>query len=359
MEYTTYIGLDVHARQVSIGVAQSGREAGEYKGVVAATGAAVLRALKKYKPEETLVVYEAGPTGYKLYRHLKKHGYTCEVIAPCLVPKKSAERVKTDRRDAVSLAQLSRSGELTSVWVPDEEDEAFRDLVRCRHDSKGAEKRAKQQLNSFLLRYGLSYGEKKWTKKHWAWIRSHKFDHETQVEALCCYMTMVQECEARVESLDARLAEYLKTWKRKETCEKLMSLRGIDRTSALIIVTEIGDLKRFKSAPEFMSFVGLVPSEHSSGERQRRSSITKTGNKIVRRTLVESAWSYRLTPSKSPVWKRRNEKVTQEVRDISWEAQKRLNYKYRKLRARGMLAQKVITAVARELSGFVWSVANA
>lgn len=359
METTTFIGLDVHANQVSIAVAALGRKAPEFMGVVPAGYAAVGKALRRYKPEETEVVYEAGPTGYGLYRYLTGRGYRCAVVAPSLMPVKKGERIKTDTRDAVNLARLSRNGDLTPVWVPGEEDEGYRDLVRCRHDAKSAERIAKQQLNSFFVRHGRSYSEKKWTQKHWQWIRAQQFTYETQRETLSSYMSTVEECQARVEALDSRLEEHMKKWKHHELCTKLMALRGVDRISALTIASEIGDLRRFKTAPAFMSFVGLVPTEHSSGERTKRGSITKAGNKMVRRILVESAWSYRLAPSMSPRWRKRNSEVSQEVRKISWEAQKRLNHKYKKLAARKMLPQKAITGVARELAGFVWSIANA
>ena len=359
MEGNTFIGLDVHANQVSMAVAQAGRKAPEFKGVFSASYASVGKAIAKYKATGTTVVYEAGPTGYGLYRYLTKRGYNCEVVAPSLIPSKRGERIKTDQRDAVNLARLSRNGDLTPVWVPGEEEEGYRDLVRCRHDAKGAEKRAKQQLNSFLLRHGFSYSEKKWTQKHWQWIRAQKFIYGTQRETLICYMTAIEECQARVVTLDSLLEERMKKWKHRELCMKLMALRGVDKISAMTVASEIGDLKRFSSAPEFMSFVGLVPSEHSTGERTNRGPITKAGNKMVRRVLIESAWSYRLAPSMSPRWRKRTSEVSQEVRKISWKAQKRLNHKYKKLGARKMPPQKVITAVARELAGFVWSIANA
>lgn len=359
MENTTFIGLDVHANQVSVAVAKAGRKAPEYRGVVPASYAAVGKAIRKYKPSETTVVYEAGPTGYGLHRYLTKRGYHCNVVAPSLVPAKRGERIKTDTRDAVNLARLSRNGDLTPVWVPGEEEEGYRDLVRCRHDAKAAEKKAKQQLNSFLLRHARVYGEKKWTEKHRQWIRAQQFPRETQELTRCSYLNTIEECGARVATLDELLEGHMKKWKHQGLCTKLMALRGVDKISAMTIASEIGDLKRFRTAPEFMSFVGLVPSEHSSGERTKRGSITKAGNKIVRRTLIESAWSYRLAPSMSPRWRKRNSEVSQEVRKISWDAQKRLNHKYKRLCARKMLAQKAITAVARELAGFVWSVANA
>ena len=359
MEITTYIGLDVHANSVSLAAAGAGRSEAEYLGVVGSSCAAVGRALRKYKPSETLVVYEAGPTGYELYRYLIGRGYRCEVIAPSCIPERKGDRVKTDRLDAMNLARLSRSGDLTSIWVPSLEEEGYRDLVRCRHDAKSAERRARQQLSSFFLRYGRTYGEKKWTEKHWQWIRAQEFEYATQEETHSCYMVAIEESTARVAALDARLSEHLEKWKHRDLCTTLMALRGIDKISAMTVVSEVGDLKRFRSAPEFMAYTGLVPTEYSSGTRTSRGSITKAGNKAVRRILVESAWSYRFAPSMSLRWRKRNAEVSKEVRSISWEAQKRLNYRYKRLKARGLMPQKVVTAIARELAGFVWSVAHA
>lgn len=359
MEITTHIGLDVHSGSISVGVARAGIKECEYLGAIGNDMRRLKGILTEFKPSKTQVVYEAGPTGYGVYRYLSKLGYQCDVIAPSLIPEKKGKRIKTDKLDAVNLARLSRSEDLTAIWVPSEEDEGYRDLVRCRHDAKGAERRAKQQLNSYFLRHGRQYVGKKWAEKHWQWIRSQEFKYETQREALVSYIAAIEEGQARVLELEERIREHLGKWKRKELCRDLMALRGVDMITAVTIVSEIGDLKRFKSAPEFMSFVGLVPSENSTGESKRRGSITKAGNKAVRRMLVESAWSYRLLPSMSPRWRKRTAEVSTEVRAISWKAQKRLHSKYRKLKARGVISQKAITAVARELAGFIWSVGNA
>lgn len=360
-EFTSdYVGLDVHKASIAVAVARAGRGEPEYLGEIPNTEAAVRKLLKRLSPDGEVLsfCYEAGPCGYGLYRQLTGLGHDCAVVAPSLIPRKAGERLKTDRRDALSLGRLHRSGELTAVWVPDEEQEAIRDLTRAREDAKSLELKARQQLGAFLLRHGRVYGGKsRWTQAHLRWLETVKFDTPVQQIVLQDYIDTVKAAQTRVAELEAQMRAALETWSLRPVVEALMALRGLKLIVAMTTLAELGDLTRFDSPRELMAYLGLVPSEHSSGGSRRQGGITRTGNGHVRRVLVEAAWAYRFPARKSACIQRRAEKTSAEVQAIAWEAQKRLCGRYRALMQAGKQKQQVTTAVARELAGFIWAIA--
>lgn len=359
MRKVRFIGLDVHKESIVIAVADEG---GAEPSVLATIGhemKALLKQLRRLGSSSDLrVCYEAGPTGYGLARALKLEGIDCKVIAPSLIPKKSNDLIKTDRRDAMKLARFLRSGDLTEVHIPDEETEAVRDLERARDGAKKAERVARHHLGKFLLRHGRRYEGKSWTKAHLEWIRKQSFEHEAHHRVLVDYVMAVERATARVVQLTTDLTEVVASWSRQPVVKALQALRGIDFLSAVILVAELGDLNRFDSAPKLMAYLGLIPSEHTSGGPQRQGRITRTGNTHARRILVESAWSYRFGPQMSPTIKKRNDGLSPQVQDTAWKAQQRLCGRYKKLSARGKNKKRVVTAIARELAGFVWSIAR-
>ncbi len=354
-----YIGLDVHKDTIVIAVADEGRQEARVWKTIPYDTTRLLKALKLLQKEgERLeVCYEAGPTGYELHRRLTEAGIACQVVAPSLTPSKSGDRIKTDRRDAARLAHFLRSGDLTEVYVPDEATEALRDLERARDAAKRAERTARHQLAKFLLRHGRRWeGGSSWTKKHLEWIRRQEFAQEAQQRVLRDYLKTVEDAAERVARLEADLAELIEQSALAPLVKSLMAMRGIAQVSAAVIAAEIGDLRRFATAGEFMAYVGLVPSEHSSGGSVRRGRITRCGNGYVRRILVEAAHHYRRAPSVSQALRKRQEGVPEPVRRIAWEAQKRLHGRLRRLTARGKPYNQAIAAVARELAGFVWAI---
>ncbi len=273
------------------------------------------------------------------------------------MPIKAGDKVKTDRRDACKLARSHRAGELTPIHVPDEVTEAMRDLERARDDAKRAEKAVRNQLGKFLLRHDRKYdGKTPWTQTHRDWIRRQTFEHEAQNRVLQDYLHAVEEAGERVARLTKDIEELVESWSSAALVKALQALRGVRLITAAILVAELGDLRRFRSAPEFMSFLGLVPSENSTGKSRRQGRITRTGNSHARWVLVEAAWSYRFPPRMSTEIRKRNEGVSQEVKSIAWKAQRRLHGRYRRLLGRGKQVQRTITAVARELAGFVWAI---
>jgi transposase len=302
-------------------------------------------------------VYEAGPGGYVIYRRLREKGFTCMVAAPSLIPRKSGERIKTDKRDAVMLTRLYRAGELTGVAVPDADDEAMRDLYRVRNDAKKACKITKQQLLGFLLRIGVVYGLGKthWTKTHYKWLDALSLPHPAQQLTLQEYLDAIRQNESRVVRLEGMLQSSAQNWKRLEEVKRLQSLRGVSFITAVGLLAELGDLRRFKSARQLMAYSGLVPSENSSGNTVRRGRITKTGNATVRWMLIESAWSYRLKARKSSHLLKRLAQVDAATAELSWKAQVRLCGRYQRLLQKGKPKGKVITCIARELAGFIWA----
>jgi len=305
--------------------------------------------------------YEAGPTGYVLYWLLTRLGIACQVIAPTLVPMKAGDRIKTDRRDALRLAQSFRAGDLTSVWVPDAAHEALRDLVRARESAKQDQLRARHRLSKFLLRHGHRPPVKMtpWTGQYLQWIKSSvKFEQLAQQWTLEDYLNEVEHCGLRITRLEGAIAKAVETAPEsmRQVIEALQALRGIAKVSAVTIVAEVGQLSRFATARQFMGYSGTIPSEHSSGASVRRGGITKTGNSHLRRIVVEAAWSQRHKPIVSRELKLRLVNVNAEVQEIAMKAMHRLYSRYTRLTAREKCKQKVITAVGRELLGFIWAI---
>lgn len=353
-----YVGLDVHKDSIVIAFAREGREAAEHWKTIANDGVRLRKALRLLaKDGEVLkVCYEAGPTGFGLYRRLRETGIDCTVVAPSLVPGKPGDRVKTDRRDARKLAHFLRSGDLTEVYVPDQAVEAIRDLERARDDAKRAERVARHQLSKFLLRQERHWQGTTWTQKHRDWIRVQKFDYPAQQRVLEDYLKAVEDLAERVERLTTQVEELVQETALAPLVKALQAFRGISVVSAVTIAAETSDLRRFASASQFMSYVGLVPSEDSTGKRRRQGAITRCGNGHLRRILVEAAWHYRHAPAMSKELRRRNQGVAAGVRRIAWETQKRLNKRLYHLLHAGKSTQKAITALARELAGFLWAV---
>lgn len=354
MRSVRFVGLDVHAETVAIALAERGAPPAML-GVFPNDIPSLVKRLRRLVPVRCC--YEAGPTGYGLQRALAVAGIDCIVVAPSLIPRKAGDRVKTDRRDAITLARFMRSGDLTAVCVPSPETEAMRDLVRARDAAKRAERVARQQITSFLLRNGRRFpGRTTWSRPHHAWLNGQQFDCEAQRRVFEEGLRNVEEATARVQRLTDAIRELVDGWSLGSIAKALQAFRGIDLVSAAITVAEVGDLQRFASAPQFMSYLGLVPSERSSGNERRQGAITRAGNGHVRRVLVEAAWAYRHRPRVGQALRRRSEGVSEEVRRIAWRAQERLCVKRNKLLARGKPSSKVTTALARELAGFIWSV---
>ena len=355
-----YVGLDVHKDSIAIAVASSDGKPPVSLGSVPGDIPALIKRLLRLGPAASLrCCYEAGPTGLGLVRRLKEAGIACQVIAPSLVPVRPGVRIKTDRRDAVKLAQYLRSGDLTPIHVLDPATEAIRDLERARDDAKRAERAARHRLSKFLLRHGRWFeGRSTWGPAHLAWLAKQRFDNSAQQDVMDDYREAVELATARVGRLTVRLAERVATWEEAPPVTALQALRGVDLVSAATLVAEVEDFRRFGSATELMSFVGLVPSEHSSGGSRRQGRITRTGNGHVRRILVESAWHYRRQPRMSKAIRARNDKVSAGVRAIAWKAQHRLHKRLSRLTGNGKPATRAVTAVARELVGFVWAIAR-
>src|SRR5216684_3158572 len=355
-----FVGLDVHAETIAVAVAEPGGEV-RSRGTIPNTCEAMRRLVKQLGPPETLrVCYEAGPTGYVLYRQLTALGVPCAVIAPSLVPVKAGDRVKTDRRDAEKLARSYRAGDLTPVWVPDAEHEALRDLVRAREAAKKDQLRARHRLQKLLLRRGLRppEGIKTWTPRHLAWVKTLHLAPAALDATLLDYVSEVDHANERVERLERAIDQAIEAAPAqiRALIEGLQSLRGVARISAATIVAEVGMLSRFRRPKQLMGYTGVVSREHSSGDRIRRGAITKTGNAHLRRILIEAAWSYRHRPYLGGELRRRQKNASEKVKEISWKAQHRLHSRYARLMGRGKSKQLAMTAVARELAGFVWAV---
>lgn len=355
-----YIGLDVHKATISIAVAEAGTGEAAFLKTIPYDETRLLKELEMLRKggQELRVCYEAGPTGFGVHRVLAKRKISCIVVAPSLIPRKVGVRVKTDRRDSRSLAQYLRSGELTAVWVPDEATEALRDLERLRDDAKRAEKAAQQQLGKFLLRHGRIWSRTAWTKTHLEWISRQQFGHEAQQRVLVDSLKAVKDAAARVARLTKDIEELVQDSPVAPLAKALQAMRGISLVSAVVIAAEIGDLRRFATARHLMAFVGLVASEQSSGQTRRRGPLTRTGNGHVRRILIEAAWHYRHRPQVGPALTHRQEGVAEGVKSIAWKAQERLYRRLQALTKRGVPANKAVTAVARELAGFLWAIAQ-
>jgi transposase len=359
MSTVRFVGLDVHKDTIVIAVAEEGSSAAVTLATIPHDVPKLMKRLLSLVEDKSQlrVCYEAGPTGFGLSRRLNAAGIQCMVIAPALVPQQTGTRVKTDRRDALRLAHFLRSGDLVEVWVPDEKTEALRDLERARDDAKNAERVARHQLDKFLLRNERIYREgRSWTRKHLAWLKKQEFDDRCKQCVMEDYRNAVDDATERVKRLSVSIAILIQGTALEPLIRAFMAFRGIQTTSAVVIAAEIGDLRRFKTARQFMSFLGLVPSEHSTGKSTRRGSLTKTGNGYVRRILVEAAQHYRHSPRLSLALRERQEGVSQEVIDISWKAQKRLCKRLTYLIDRNKARNKAIIALARELAGFIWAV---
>lgn len=359
---TSFIGLDIHKDSIAIAVADAGRAAPRFIGTTTSSPAVLCKTLRRVsKAEHTLVVYEAGPCGYGWVRYLRNQGWTCEVIAPSRISRSPAEqRIKTDRRDALLLARESRAGNLTSIVVPDERDEAIRDLSRAREDACAARLRVRLQMKAMLLRHGRDYVKRNsWSQAHERHLATIRFDHPAQEIAFNEYRQASKEACERVERITEALRLHCESWRMNPLVKAVMCLKGFDFVAALTFVAEIGDMSRFAHPRALMSYLGLVPSEHSSGNTRRQGGITKCGNKHARRILVEAAWNNRFKAQVSRCLEVRQQGQPKIIRDISWKAQLRLSKRYRSLAmGRGLAQNKICVAIARELSGFIWDVAR-
>jgi len=356
---TKFVGLDVHKASVSIAVAEGGVDRpAEHLARVPHDVPRVIKRLLTIAPAEHLrVAYEAGPTGFGLWRALHAAGIHCQVIAPSKTPVRPGDRVKTDRRDAEKLASFLRSGQLQPIDVPDVQREALRDLARQRYDAVTARHAARQQLSSFLLRHGRMWSMKSaWTRRYMDWVQSQRFEIAAQQLVLDEYLHEVRHADLRVERITEKLVECARAPMFESLMRALQALRGVSTIVAATIVAEIGDLRRFASAGKFMSYLGLTPSEHSSGATVKRGSITKAGNSGARRVLVEAAWCAQRRPSMSAALKKRQEGLDPAILLIAEKAQARLYKRFWSLMRSGKTRQTAIVAVARELSGFVWAI---
>jgi transposase len=359
---TTYVAMDTHKKTISVAIAEGGRR-GEtrFMGEIPTRPEAVAKMVDRLakKHGKLAFCYEAGPCGYGLYRQITALGHECVVVAPSLVPTRPGDRVKTDRRDAVTQASLFRSGELTPVWVPDDAHEAMRDLSRARQAAVEVLRRARQQVLGFLLRHGRVYscGEH-WTRKHRLWLAAQRFEHPARQIAFEELVQAMDEAKARRDRLAQQMQELLPSWSLAKVVTAIQALRGVAMISAITLVAEIGDFKRFANPRQLMAYLGLTPSECSSGAKTARGAITKAGNTRARRMLVEGAWTYRLPARMGAEILKRNEALPLPIKEIAWKAQARLCARDRRLAKAGKPTNVVCVAIARELAAFVWAIAT-
>jgi len=357
-----FIGIDTAKLRNAIAVAEAGRNGevrylGEVDTSEAGTRKLVAGLSARYR--RLTFCYEAGPTGYGLQRLIESLGHTCIVVAPSLIPKKAGERVKTNRRDAVGLARLLRAGELTAVWVPDSRHEAMRELTRARDAARGDLTRKRQQISSMLLRLGRHYpGIKTWNARHRSWLANLRLDHPEQRFVLEEMLQAERQAGERIGRLEQAIREALANWSLAPLVPALMAMRGIDLIAAVTILAEIGDLSRFENPRQLMGYLGLVPSERSTGESVKRGPITKAGNGRARRVLVEAAWAYRHPPRVGYEKQARVSAAPRPAREIAWKAQVRLCKRFRVLSRKGKKSTVVATAIARELAAFIWAIAR-
>ena len=356
----TYVGLDIHKDTIAVALAEAGRrsEVREY-GKITNSPAAVTAMVAKLGRgrHELRFCYEAGPCGYGIHRHLSTTGHGCVVVAPSLIPRKPGDRIKTDRRDAINLAKLHRAGELTAVWVPDRAHEAIRDLVRARLAAVRSLRQARQQLSGFLLRHGHHYNRPAWTLMHRRWLAGLSFEQAVHPIVLEDCIAAVEAAAARRDRLEAHIGAVLPDWSLAPVVRAPQALRGMALGGAATLVAELGDITRFANPRQLMAYLGLVPSEHSSGGTRRQGGITKAGNGAARRMLIEAAWSYRFPARISREQLLRQERLAKPIRDTAWKAQERLCRRYRILARAGKPPTVVTVAIARELAGFVWAIA--
>jgi transposase len=360
-EYSeAFVAFDVSKTKHAVAIADGGR-GGEVRflGEVSSSPAAVGRLIRKLAGRygKLHFCYEAGPTGYGLYRQIEAMGHACLVVAPALIPKRPGERVKTNRRDAVTLARLHRAGELTGVWVPDAVHEAVRDLVRAREAAADDRRRKRQQLLSFLLRHGRIYsGGGHWTLAHRRWLAGQKFEHTAQQIVFQEGIDAIEDAAQRLRRLEQQLAGIVPNWSMAPVVEAYQGMRGASFLVAVIFAAEIGDVRRFDTPRQLMSFLGLVPAESSTGDTVRRKGLTLAGNRRARRALVEAAWTYRYPARVSEILRARLDGLPKAVRDIAWKAQVRLCARYRRLSTAGKKLPVVVAAIAREMAAFLWAI---
>lgn len=361
MDTIIFVGLDVHKKTIAVATVE-GRAAADVRfyGTIPNTPEAIRSMLRKLgKGGQRLhLAYEAGPLGYNLYRLSTGLGHRCDVVAPSLIPRKAGDKVKTDRRDAMMLAQLLRAGQLTEVWVPDEAHEAMRDLVRMRAQAMKDQRKSRQQLHSFLLRHARVFPGAHWTKAHRRWLGELKFAHPAQHLVLEELLARIEKAEALCDRLKKAIVELVPQWTLAPVVAAVQALRGVSILVAATVVAEVGNFSRFQSPRQLMAYLGLNPSEHSSGATIKRGAITKTGNSLARTCLVEAAWTYRHPARVTQIIRERLKGLPEPIRAIAWKAQVRLSARYRKLTAAGKSAPKAIVAVARELVGFIWAIAR-
>jgi transposase len=360
-EYSeAFVAFDVAKIKHAVAIADGGR-GGEVRfvGEIASSPAAVERLIGKLAGRygKLHFCYEAGPTGYRLYRQIEALGHGCLVVAPALIPKRPGERVKTNRRDAVTLARLHRAGELTGIWVPDAVHEAVRDLVRAREAAADDLRRKRQQLLSFLLRHGRVFsGAGHWTLAHRRWLAQQSFDHPAQQIVFQEAIDAIEDALQRLRRLEQQLAVIVPTWSMAPVVEAYQAMRGASFVVAVTFAAEIGDVRRFETPRQLMSFLGLVPAESSTGETVRRKGLTLAGNRRARRVLVEAAWAYRYPARVGETLRARLEGLPKAIRDIAWKAQIRLCARYRRLSGAGKKLPVVVAAIAREMAAFLWAI---
>jgi len=357
MRSIVYVGMDVHKETIAIAVFRDSNKNVEFEKIIRNEPGKVKKFFNKLKEkgENILSCYEAGPTGFTLYRILEEMDITCYVAAPSLLPRKPGDRIKTDKRDAIMLAKVLRNGEIISVKVPTRSDEAVRNYLRMCNSTRSDLKKQKQRLLMFLLSIGKKYdtGKGYWTGAHRKWLKALEFGEELNKNVFDEYYIAICELEEKIEKLKEKIAEIAAEARYVEKVSKLRCFKGIDTLTALTFISEIGDFRRFRKAAEFMAYMGLVPSEYSSGDKRKLGSITKAGNSRLRKLLIESSWHYKYyVPSKRLAMRRKGQ--APETIAYADKAGRRLSKKYNKLLLRGKISQKIVTAVARELSGFIW-----